>query len=297
MPFRCYSVDSPLAGQLAVLITCLAITVPTRIEQTFTDLRAARKMAFMPFVTAGDPDMGTTCDLIRELATRGVDLIEVGFPYSDPIADGPVIQSSYTRALQKKLTVPEIFRGIARLDSANLPPLVAMVSYAIIFRIGTSTFLKQAKEAGFSGFIVPDLPGDEAAEMYAAVTGMGLDLIQLVAPTTPPERVRQIVQHSSGFVYCIAVAGTTGVRDSLAAPLVEQLTWLKKETSLPLAVGFGLSKPEQLGPIRGLADGAIVGSAIVRHLEALAQPGANAADIIRKAGDYAASMTAAAHAS
>lgn len=252
-------------------------------------------MAFMPFVTAGDPHMDVTCDLIRELASRGVDLIEVGFPYSDPIADGPVIQSSYTRALLKKLTVPEIFQGIARLDTANLPPLVAMVSYAIIFRIGPETFLKQAKEAGFSGFIVPDLPGDEAAEMHAAVTGMGMDLIQLVAPTTPPERVRQIVRHSSGFVYCIAVAGTTGVRDSLAAPLVEQLTWLKKETALPLAVGFGLSKPEQLGPIRGLADGAIVGSAIVRHLEALAQPGANTSEVIRKAGDYAALMTAAAH--
>lgn len=283
------------ASPSAALTTCLAIIVPTRIEQTFSNLRAARQMAFMPFVTAGDPDMDVTCDLIRELASRGVDLIEVGFPYSDPIADGPVIQSSYTRALLKKLTVPEIFRGIARLDTANLPPLVAMVSYAIIFRIGTETFLKQAQEAGFSGFIVPDLPGDEAADMHAAVTGMGMDLIQLVAPTTPPERVRQIVRHSSGFVYCIAVAGTTGVRESLAAPLVEQLTWLKKETSLPLAVGFGLSKPEQLGPIRGLADGAIVGSAIVRHLEALAQPGANAAAVIRQAGDYAAVMTAAAH--
>ncbi len=283
------------ASRSAAFITCLAITVPTRIEQTFSKLRAARQMAFMPFVTAGDPNMDVTCDLIRELASRGVDLIEVGFPYSDPIADGPVIQSSYTRALLKKLTVPEIFQGISRLDTANLPPLVAMVSYAIIFRIGTDKFLKQAQEAGFSGFIVPDLPGDEAAEMHAAVTGMGMDLIQLVAPTTPPERVRQIVRHSSGFVYCIAVAGTTGVRDSLAAPLVEQLTWLKKETALPLAVGFGLSKPEQLGPIRGLADGAIVGSAIVRHLEALAHPRANTSEVIRKAGDYAAVMTAAAH--
>ncbi len=253
-------------------------------------------MAFMPFVTAGDPDMPTTGALIRELASRGVDLIEVGFPYSDPIADGPVIQSSYTRALNKKLTVQQIFHEIASFDTVNLPPLVAMVSYAIVFRWGTVKFVQQAKEAGFAGFIIPDLPGDEAGEMHALVTGAGLDLIQLVAPTTPPERVRQIVQHSSGFVYCIAVAGTTGVRETLAAPLVEQLTWLKQETDLPLAVGFGLSKPEQLGPINGLADGAIVGSAIVRHLEALSQPGANFAEVLRRTGEYAATMVQAAHA-
>ena len=274
----------------------LVVLVPTRIDLTFTALRAAGQMAFMPFVTAGDPDMATTGALIRELASRGVDLIEVGFPYSDPIADGPVIQSSYTRALNKKLTVQQIFHEIASLDTANLPPLVAMVSYAIVFRWGIEHFLQQAKSAGFAGFIIPDLPGDEAAEMHALVTQSGLDLIQLVAPTTPPERVRQIVRHSSGFVYCIAVAGTTGVRETLAAPLVEQLTWLKKETNLPLAVGFGLSKPEQLGPIKGLADGAIVGSAIVRHLEALSPPGANVAEVLRRTGEYAATMVAAAHA-
>ena len=240
--------------------------------------------------------MATTGALIRELASRGVDLIEVGFPYSDPIADGPVIQSSYTRALNNKLTVHQIFAGIAQLNTAQLPPLVAMVSYAIVFRMGIDNFLLQAKAAGFAGFIIPDLPGDEAAEMHALVTQAGLDLVQLVAPTTPPERVRQIVKHSSGFLYCIAVSGTTGVRESLAAPLVAQLTWLKQETKLPLAVGFGLSRPEQLGPIKGLADGAIVGSAIVRHLEALALPGANVADVLRKTGEYAGTMVTAAHA-
>lgn len=252
-------------------------------------------MAFMPFITAGDPDMETTGALIRELASRGVDLIEIGFPYSDPIADGPVIQSSYTRALNKKLHVQDIFNGIAKLDTTTLPPLIAMVSYAIVFRMGIETFLTQAKAAGFAGFIIPDLPGDEAEEMHELVTQAGLDLIQLVAPTTPPERVRQIVKHSSGFVYCIAVAGTTGVRESVAEPLIEQLKWLKQETQLPLAVGFGLSKPAQLGPLRGIADGAIVGSAIVRHLEALTQPGANITAVLKQTGDYAESMVTAAH--
>lgn len=249
----------------------------------------------MPFVTAGDPDLATTAALIRELSDRDVDLIEVGFPYSDPIADGPVIQSSYTRALKKKLKVQEIFNCIAQLDTDRLPPLVAMVSYAIIFRVGVGNFLQQAKAAGFSGFIIPDLPGDEAEEMFQLVAQTGLDLVQLVAPTTPPERVRQIVQNCSGFVYCISIAGTTGVRETVAEPLIEQLKWLRQETKLPLAVGFGLSKPEQLAPLRGIADGAIVGSAIVRHLESLAQPGANTAEVLQRAGNYAQTMVAAAH--
>ncbi|MEZ5940657.1 MAG: tryptophan synthase subunit alpha [Planctomycetaceae bacterium] len=238
----------------------------TRIQQTFETLKSNGQMAFMPFVTAGDPDMTGTQKLISTLAATGVDLIEVGFPYSDPIADGPVIQSSYTRALNKKLTVHQIFDAVSELPTDELPPLVAMVSYAIIFRIGPKVFVESARDAGFSGFIIPDLPGDEAEEMFSIVSEAGLDLIQLVAPTTPRERVRAILKACSGFVYCIAVAGTTGTRDTLQTDLLDQLAWLRAETSLPLAVGFGISKPEHVDPLRNLADGVIVGSGIVRHL-------------------------------
>ncbi len=257
-------------------------------------------MAFMPFVTAGDPDMAGTCGLIEELADRGVDLVEVGFPYSDPIADGPVIQASYTRALQAGLRVRDIFAGIGELTRSRpadspLPPLVAMVSYAIIFRYGVEPFLRDAAAAGFSGLIVPDLPGDEASEFLPLATAANLDLVQLVAPTTPPARVERILQSCSGFVYCIAVAGTTGERESLPEELRAHLQNLREKTDLPLAVGFGISRPEQVDVLRGLADGVIIGSAIVRQLEALTEEGGSLEATRQKIGDFAAGMVAATH--
>jgi tryptophan synthase alpha chain len=291
----------------------------SRIAATFAELKARGRMAFMPFVTCGDPDMPTTLALIRELAGRGVDLIEVGFPYSDPIADGPVIQASYTRALAKGLHVRDIFAGIRSLDpvgrivnpsrddegqsatqggtegrtnnpSYGIPPLVAMVAYAIIFRHGPETFVREARDAGFSGLIVPDLPGDEAGDFADLVGSHGLDLVQLIAPTTPPARVERILSAASGFVYCISVAGTTGVRDDLPAELQDQLKWLRTKTDLPLAVGFGVSRPEQIAPLRGLADGVIVGSAIVRQLEAVSNDAADADEALRNIGEFASRM-------
>jgi tryptophan synthase alpha chain len=230
-------------------------------------------MAFMPFITAGDPDLAATGRLIETLAAQGVDLIEVGFPYSDPIADGPVIQASYTRALGQKLHVADIFEAVRATVSAaqsarrTLPPLVAMVSYALVFRAGPAEFVRKARVAGFEGLIVPDLPADEAAELVALCRKDGLDLIELLAPTTPPERARRILEAASGFVYCISVAGTTGVRNELPAELARQLRWLKSQTALPLAVGFGISRSDQVKTLSGLADGVIVGSAIVREVE------------------------------
>lgn len=267
----------------------------TRIAQTFADLRKRQRMAFMPFITAGDPDMDGTQSLLRELAKQKVDLIEIGFPYSDPIADGPVIQASYTRALAHKLHVRDIFAGVGALQSESLPPLAAMVSFAIIFRAGPESFVRQAREAGFSGLIVPDLPGDEAGDLFELARSAGLDLIQLVAPTTPRPRVNAILRHCSGFVYCIAVAGTTGARESVASELISQLRWLREETDLPLCVGFGISRPEHLDPLRGLADGAIVGSAIVSRLQDLADRRLERGQAIEAVGKLAADMSAAAH--
>ena len=253
-------------------------------------------MAFMPFVTAGDPDLATTQKVVLELAARGVDLIEIGFPYSDPIADGPVIQASYSRALAKHLHVDEIFaavKSLPRSGSARLPPLVAMVAYAIIFRIGPEKFVHKARDAGFVGLIVPDLPADEAAEMAALARAAGLDLIQLIAPTTTPERTKRILETASGFIYCISVAGTTGVRDQLPAELRQQLQWLKDQTKLPLAVGFGISRPDQVASLRGLADGVIVGSALVRHVAAIAEQKATVEAALQSVGKLAAELVAA----
>lgn len=272
------------------------MTDTSRITQAFQNLKSAGHMAFMPFVAAGDPDLATTQELIRLLAEAGVDLIEVGFPYSDPIADGPVIQASYTRALEKGLKVDEIFASIKELTSSNshLPPLVAMVAFAIIFRIGPETFLQKATEAGFSGLIVPDLPGDEADEFAALVRNSPLDLVQLVAPTTPDERVDKILQTASGFLYCISVAGTTGARDELPPELNQQLRDLRQRTDLPFAVGFGISKPEQVEMLRDVADGVIVGSAIVRHLEQIPDE-ASKASTLETISEMAKNMVAATH--
>lgn len=254
-------------------------------------------MAFMPFITAGDPDLETTAKVILELAGRGVDLIEIGFPYSDPIADGPVIQASYTRSLGKGLQISQLFdtvRGVTQ-SSPNLPPLVGMVAYAIIFRVGPEAFVRLARDAGFSGLIVPDLPADEAQEMAALVSRHGLDLIQLIAPTTTRERTQKIVETATGFIYCISIAGTTGMRDQLPAELRDQLKWLHTQTDLPLAVGFGVSRPEQVEELRGLADGIIVGSAIVRLMGSITTEQTPVADALKKIGDFAAGFVATAH--
>jgi tryptophan synthase alpha chain len=281
-----------------VVLKEFPLTNPTPIDATFARLKSQGRMAFMPFVTAGDPDLATTQNVILELAGRGVDLIEIGFPYSDPIADGPVIQASYTRALTKHLHVAEIFaalRELSRGRPASLPPLVAMVAYAIIFRMGPECFIHDAREAGFAGLIVPDLPAEEAADLARMCREASLDLIELIAPTTTPERTQRILQTASGFIYCISVAGTTGVRDQLPAELKQQLQWLKTQTKIPLAVGFGISRPDQVETLRGLADGVIVGSAIVRYIAAISEDKTSPNAALQNVGKLAAEMVSATH--
>jgi tryptophan synthase alpha chain len=238
----------------------------SRVTAAFDSARTAQRMAFMPFVTAGDPDLATTGEVLLALRDAQVDLVELGFPYSDPIADGPVIQASYTRALERHVTVHGIFDMMRGLRGQGLPPVLAMVSYAIIFRYGIEAFTADAQEAGFSGLIVPDLPADEAEELTRLAQGKGLDLIQLIAPTTTEERTKQILEASTGFLYCISVAGTTGVRKELPVELTQQLRSLRAQTKLPLAVGFGISGPDQVQGLAGVADGIIVGSAMVRRI-------------------------------
>lgn len=265
------------------------------ITPVFSQRIAANQLAFMPFITAGDPDLKLTAQLIRTLSAAGADLIEIGFPYSDPIADGPVIQASYTRALNHKVHVADIFATVGEVTREVKTPLVAMVSYAIIFRIGPEKFVQQAATAGFAGLIVPDLPGDEADQFAALTKTAKLDLIQLVAPTTPGDRAARIVQNSTGFVYCIAVAGTTGVREALPDELQQMLRQLRERTELPLAVGFGISRAEQIDGLRGLAQGVIVGSAIVRHLETLAADPTQRDAVLQQIGEYAGTLAKTAH--
>ncbi len=240
------------------------------IDALFQRLRADKRKAFMPFVTAGDPDIAFTRELLPVVAEAGANLIEVGFPFSDPIADGPVIQASYTRALEKHLKLADVFATLKEVTTRPgwNTPMVAMASYSLMFKKGPAAFIDTAKAAGLSGAVVPDLPAEEAEELSKLAAERDFKLILLVTPTTSPQRAERIVQACSGFVYVVSVVGITGERDKLPVGLRELLARLRTMTDLPLCVGFGVSKPEHVRELKEIADGVIVGSALVKKLEA-----------------------------
>jgi tryptophan synthase alpha chain len=260
-----------------------------RIDALFSRLRGEKRRALMPFVTAGDPDLSTTAMLINELVNRGSHLIEVGIPYSDPIADGPVIAASYHRALQHGVKVAHIFQTLRTLRAEGSArykdtPSVSMVSYAIIHRIGAERYLNDAATAGLDGLIVPDLPVEESAALMEKATRRNLKLIQLVTPTTPRDRAVEIARSTTGFIYYVSVAGITGERKSLPSELVDTVGWLRTQTELPICVGFGISGPDQVRQLAPVADGLIIGSAIVRRLvEAINRP---RAEVVREIGQF-----------
>lgn len=243
-----------------------------RIDSLFTRLKSEGRRALMPFITAGDPDLPTTAALITELVARGADMVEVGIPYSDPIADGPVIAASYHRALERGVKLAHIFQTIRmlRAETAAGPltaaPIVTMVSYAIIHRQGVDRYLREAVTAGIDGLIVPDLPVEESEGLCRRATALDLRLIQLVTPTTPRSRAVQIARSTTGFVYYVSVAGITGERRSLPPELADNVAWLRTQTSLPICIGFGISTAEHVRALAPVADGLIVGSALVKRL-------------------------------
>lgn len=236
------------------------------IDQLFTELRAAGRKAFMPFITAGDPDLDFTADVLRTLVERGSSMCELGIPYSDPIADGPVIQASYTRALGRGIKLHEILGMLERLTPELPAPVVTMVSYAIVYRHGPERYVAEAKAAGIAGAIVPDLPADEAQALAEACRREDLSLIQLITPNTPRDRALRIAEQTTGFIYYVSVAGITGERTELPPEIAENVAWLREQTPLPVCIGFGISRPEHVQALAPVADGLIVGSAIVRRI-------------------------------
>ncbi len=236
------------------------------IDLMFARLRAEGKKAFLPFVTAGDPDLDFTAKLLGRLEQLGCSMAEVGIPYSDPIADGPVIQASYTRALQRKIKLHDIFSTVQSTASRRQMPLVTMVSYAVIYRQGLDRFVDQAIQSGFSGAIVPDLLVEECEPLLDVCKKRDFGLVQLVTPTTPQDRAIRIAEKSTGFLYFVSVTGITGERQELPAGLVDRVAWLRQRTELPICIGFGISKPEHVRLLAPVADGIIVGSALVRLL-------------------------------
>lgn len=239
------------------------------IDHLFADYRSTKRTAFIPFLPAGDPDLSFTADALNGLAKTGASIIEIGFPFSDPIADGPVIQASYTRALSKGLTVEAIFATIKAVTSQPgwTTPMVAMASFSLVWRKGPEAFIDLAKASGLNGIVAPDLPVEEAEEFAALCQARDFKLILLVTPTTAPDRAERIVKACGGFVYMVGVVGITGARASLSDELPEHVARLRKMTDLPICVGFGVSTPDHVRSLKGIADGVIVGSALVKKLD------------------------------
>ncbi len=246
----------------------------TLIQQRFQQLRSQGTCALMPFLMAGDPDLAATRSALLSLQANGADLIELGIPYSDPLADGPVIQAAASRALASGTTPTRVLEMLSSLkDELTIPVVLFTYSNPLLNR-GMDRFCQEAAAAGAAGLVVPDLPLEEGEKLSAIAAAHGLDLVLLVAPTTPAERMARIHQASRGFTYLVSVTGVTGVRTSLESrvePLVHQLKGLG---DTPVAVGFGIAGPEQARQVRRWgADGAIVGSALVKVMAAAASDG------------------------
>lgn len=242
----------------------------TRIADTFQRLNETGEKAFIPFLTAGDPNLEVSAELIIELDKIGADIIEIGIPYSDPLADGPTIQEGSLRALQGGTRMPDVFQLVRRVRPHVKASLVLFTYANPVFQWGVREFFQTAQEAGANGVIIPDLPLEESDEALAAGLATGVDFIPLVAPTSQ-ERIAKIVAQGQGFIYCVAALGVTGVREDLDADLSGYVASVKKHTALPVAVGFGVGKPEHAAIIGQFADGVVVGSAIVKKASAIAE--------------------------
>ena len=261
------------------------------IDNLFNELRSSGRKAFMPFVTAGDPDLDFTAACVRELAARGSSMCEVGIPYSDPIADGPVIQASYTRALDKNVKLAEILDTIGGLTADLSLPIVTMLSYSIVYRRGLDRYVADAKAAGAAGLIVPDLPVEESQALAEICRREDVSLIQLITPLTPRDRALRIAEQTTGFIYYVSVAGITGERTELPPEIVENVGWLREQTPLPICIGFGVSRPEHVRMLSPVADGLIVGSAIVRRVAETATTSRE--KVLTGIGDYVTELLSA----
>ena len=238
-----------------------------RIDKKFQELRDRGASAFMPYLCAGDPTPELTAKLLLTLEAAGADLIELGVPFSDPIADGPTIQRASERALTHGISLQQILEIVTSIRPQTDIPIALMSYYNPIFRMGEETFCKAAQDAGVDGVIVPDLPPEEAQQLLEIAPRYNLATIFLVAPTSPPERMQLIASVSTGFVYCVSLTGVTGARAMLSNEVAPMIVELRKHTDKPISVGFGVSTPEQATQVAQIADGVIVGSAIVNVIE------------------------------
>jgi len=239
----------------------------SKIKETFTKLGESERAALIPCLVAGDPDLETTIDAALELAENGADILELVVPFSDPMADGPTIQAASQRALSGGVNLKAILEAVQELTGKINLPLILMTYLNPPLRMGLAEFARRSKEAGVDGVILPELPVEEATPWRQIAEEAGLDTVFLASPTSGPERLSEICEASTGFVYAVTLTGTTGARDSLPEELIQNLQTLKGMTQKPVAAGFGISGPGTVRRLAPYADGLIVGSALVKLME------------------------------
>lgn len=254
----------------------------SRIEKRLVSLNGNK--ALVAFYTAGDPDLSASKDIFAVIEKNGADIIEIGVPFSDPLADGPTIQASSHRSLQKGTTLKKIIQLVADIRKTSELPIILMTSFNPVFVYGKKEFVADAVKAGVDGMIIPDLPPEEAEEFLGIAEG--LDMVFLLAPTSTPARIQQVGKVSKGFIYYISLTGTTGTKEALSAGLKKKVNEIKKSVSLPVLVGFGVSGPEQAKQAAEASDGVIIGSAIVKLIAEHSDP----AERDRKLADFLASI-------
>ena len=237
------------------------------IERTFAARRAEGRAALVPYVTAGYPERGSTVEVLEALAGAGADVIELGIPFSDPLADGPTIQHASFVSIEKGTTLQRVLEDLAAFRARNDTPIVLFTYLNPILRRGIADFLRDAERAGANGLLVTDLPTGSDPAIEKTIVDSPLDLARLVAPTTPIERVPEVARGGSGFLYYISRTGVTGAKGALRAELAEEVGRIRKAVDLPVAVGFGISTPEQAAAVAAVADGVVVGSALIQALD------------------------------
>jgi tryptophan synthase alpha chain len=269
----------------------------SRIGAKFAELKKAGRSAFIPFVTAGDPDAETSLALLEKLPSAGADVIELGIPFSDPMADGPINQASYLRALDAGMTLVKLLVLVRRFRKTdNKTPIVLMGAYNPIHAYGTARFAKDAAEAGIDGLLIVDLPAEEDDVLRLPAREHGIDMIRFLAPTTDDVRLPAVLDGARGYLYYASIAGITGTRSFDEDDVRAAVARIKKATDLPVAVGFGIKTPEQAGQIARLADGVIVGSSIVSRVEQASVKGQKGASLVSEVAEFCNLLAKSVHA-
>lgn len=264
------------------------VTTSTRIDQTFAACKAANRAALIPFLTGGYPSLDVSSQLLDAFALGGADLIEIGVPFSDPLADGATVQATSQKALDNGVTLGDCIELVRQFRARGFQTPILLMGYTNPFyQYGLEKLAVDAAAAGIDGFLIPDLPSDESGEFQDPLEAQGLVLVQFLAPTSTPRRIKDVAARASGFIYCVALTGVTGARSAMSSDLPEYIARIRAETDVPLTLGFGISTPEHVAAAAKLADGVVVASALINYLDTLplAEQPAAAQAFVRKMAD------------